>query len=67
MGSSTEYAAGPGAPTASEDSGGDEPAAPEAASGFDELRRESAAMLRNLADKYDAESEESREIRSTSG
>jgi hypothetical protein len=60
MGSSTEYAAGPGAPAASEDSGGDEPKAREVDSGFDELRRESAAMLRNLADKYDAESDDSR-------
>ncbi len=82
MGSSSEYAAGPGSPAASEDAGGDEPEAsgpeasgPEAsgpeASGSagesdgpgrqsDELRRQSAAMLQTLADRYDAESEDSR-------
>ena len=60
MSSSSEFAAGPGAPTATEDSGGDEPEASKVDVGFDDLRRESAAMLRTLADKYDAESEESR-------
>jgi hypothetical protein len=60
MGSSSEYAAGPGSPAAPEESGGDEPEVPEPASGFAELRRETAAMLKTLADKYDAESEDSR-------
>ena len=60
MGSSSEFAAGPGAPAASEGGGGDEPEASGLDGGFAELRRESAAMLRTLADKYDSESEDSR-------
>src|ERR1039458_1187597 len=60
MGSSSEFAGGPGTPAASEESDGDEPAAAATDGGFDELRRQSAAMLQTLADKYDSESEDSR-------
>lgn len=59
MSSSSEFAAGPGS-SATKDSGGDEPEASKVDAGFDDLRRESAAMLRSLADKYDTESEDSR-------
>jgi hypothetical protein len=60
MSSSSEFAAGPGAPAATEDRGGDEPEVSKVDTGFDDLRRESAAMLRILADRYDTESEDFR-------
>ena len=60
MSSSSEFASGPGAPTATEDRGGDEPEASKVDGGSDDLRRETAAMLRTLADRYDTESEDSR-------
>jgi hypothetical protein len=60
MGSSSEYAPGPGSPAASEAEAGDEPEVAETGGGFDDLRRQSAAMLQTLADQYDTESENSR-------